>query len=578
MHGPDLLRDVGLAILGAALLGVPAHRFKLPLVLAYLAAGVLLGPHLGFGMIRSGDSIATLSEIGLILLMFILGLEIDIKKLLEAGRAVLVNGVTQVLFCIALAAPFFAWLGYRAGGGSYDLVYLAFASALSSTLVVVKILSDRMELDSLTSRISLGILVIQDLWAIGFLAIQSNLGNLEPLVLLASISRVLVLVAVAWALARYALPRGFAMIAKQPELMLVAAMAWCFGICGVANLLHLSLEMGALVAGVSIASFPYHVEIAAKVMSLRDFFITLFFVALGLQIPKPTAAVTLLAGAIVLFAVLSRVLTVFPVLHRLGYGNRASLVPALNISQVSEFSLVLASIGVGYGHISQDVLSAFVLALVATILISSAVIPNTHAIYLSANEWLHKLGFRDLAEKGAGGAQEGPVRASPGVVLLGFHREASSLFQTLLQREMQEITSRILIVDFNPEAHHKLKKMGVACKYADISNFDTLRNIGLETAEILVSTIPDHLLKGTSNLKLLRGLKKIAPSAKVIVTAETFESAREMYAQGADYVFVPRLVSAQSLADVVESIRSGRGAGFRAAGEQLVSGWAEVIP
>src|SRR4051812_11829284 len=124
MQEAHLLRDVGISILGAALLALPAYRFKIPLILAYLSAGVLLGPHLGFGVIRSAESISTLSEIGLVLLMYILGLEIDLKKLLEAGKVVLTNGVTQVLLCVALAVPFYAWLGFKVGGGKFDLLYL----------------------------------------------------------------------------------------------------------------------------------------------------------------------------------------------------------------------------------------------------------------------------------------------------------------------------------------------------------------------------------------------------------------------------------------------------------------------
>ena len=213
--------------------------------------------------------------------------------------------MTQFLGCAALAIGFFSLLGF--GAGSFDLVYLAVACSLSSTLVVVKLLSDRMELDSLTSRISLGILVIQDLWAIAFLAVQPNLNDLRAIVLLASVARAAVLVATAALLARYVLPLIFRRIAKAPEMMLVIALAWCFAVCGLADALGLSLEMGGLVAGVSIASYPYHADIAVKISSFRDFFVTLFFVALGSRSQVPTGEVVYLAGAILVFAAFSRV-------------------------------------------------------------------------------------------------------------------------------------------------------------------------------------------------------------------------------------------------------------------------------
>ncbi|HEX4924225.1 MAG TPA: cation:proton antiporter [Bdellovibrionales bacterium] len=576
MHGADLLKDIGLSIIGAAALGLPAYLLKAPLLLAYLAAGVLLGPSLGFGLIKSAESISTLSSIGLVLLMFILGLEINLTKLLQAGKAVAVNGITQFLGCAALAFGFFGLLGYKAGGGNFELVYLAVACSLSSTLIVVKVLSDRMEIDTLTSRITLGILVLQDLWAITFLAIQPNLNDLQASVLAMSLGRGALLVVASWLAARFVLPVVFARVAKSPELMLVMAIAWCCAVCGLASTLHLSLEMGGLIAGVTIASFPYHAEIAAKVSSLRDFFITLFFVALGLQIPYPTASVWALTGLIVGFVLVSRFLTMFPVLYGMKYGNRGGLIPALNLSQVSEFSLVLVALGVSYGHVRNDILSAFVLALVITALLSSVVIPKGHSFYRLMNPLLEKLGLKDtVSEAGASGnVIELHPRAK--VVLLGFYREGSSLLFELLKRQPDTTKKNLFVVDFNPEAHQLLKNMGIHCMYGDISHSDTLKHLELEHAEALVCTIPDHQLKGTSNLKLLRNLRSMAPEAKVIVTAETFESAAEMYAEGAAYVFLPRMLAAQHLADVLEKIEQGQVAELRQSAE-LFTGRKEVV-
>ena len=169
------------------------------------------------------------------------------------------------------------------------MLYLAVACSLSSTLIVVKILSDKMEMDTITSRITLGILVLQDLWAIGFLALQPDLTNLKVMALILSAGKASVLVFCSWCCARFGLPIIFLKAAKRPELMLILAMAWCFAVCSLADFLGLSLEMGALIAGVSIASFPYKLDVAAKISSLRDFFITLFFVGLGLQITMPTS-------------------------------------------------------------------------------------------------------------------------------------------------------------------------------------------------------------------------------------------------------------------------------------------------
>ncbi|HYX33429.1 MAG TPA: cation:proton antiporter [Oligoflexus sp.] len=576
MDNHSLVTDVALSILGAAALGLPAYLLRLPLVLAYLAAGLILGPSLGLGLVRDPQSIATLSEIGLVLLMFILGLEIDLRKLMRAGRAVLINGVTQFAGCTGLALGMFYLLGYQNRGNDYTLTYLAIAGSLSSTLVVVKVLSDRLELDLMTSRITLGILVLQDLWAISFLALQPNLDQLAADTIFLSLAKAVFLISASWLAARYVLPHVFQRIGKQPELVLVAAMGWCFGISGLAGWMQLSREMGALVAGISIAAFPYHTDIAAKITSLRDFFITLFFVALGMQIPSPSMGVITLAGWLTFFVIFSRLLTVSPVLFILGYGSRGSLVPAINLGQMSEFSLVLATLGVSLGHVPRDFLSACILTLVASFLISSVLMPKVHVIHNFLSPWFEKLRIREpepVKEQ-----TDEAERKVPRIVLLGFYREASSFLEELTRRHTQTFLQDVLVVDYNPETLAKLHERNVQAVYGDVAHSETLRHLHLDKAAIIISTVPDHLFKGTSNLKLLRTLQDLAPQAMHIVTAETIDAARQMYAQGASYVFIPRIVAAHYLVDVIERIQSNRLDAIKQGAEKFISKWQETLP
>lgn len=576
MHELDVLRDIGIAIAAAAVVALGFHLARLPLLLGYLAAGVLIGPHLGLGFIQGAENIATISEIGLILLMFILGLEIDLGKLAQAGRAVVVNGVVQFAGCVALGLGFFALLGHRNGGGGHELTYLAVATALSSTLVVVKLLSSRMELDTLTSRITLGVLVLQDLWAIAFLAVQPNLSALAPSALALSAGKAVLLVATGLLAAWKLLPPVLRVAARQPELLLVAVIAWCAAMCGLAGRLQLSLEMGALVAGVSIATFPYHVDVVAKVSALRDFFVTLFFVGLGLQVPVPDAEVLGLTAAIVGFVLVSRLLTVFPVLYAMRYGVRASLVPAINLSQVSEFALVVVALGVEHGHVRPPLVSAFVLAMVATALLSSTAIPKADALVRILRPLLARLGMGDRTIEERPGDPAGA--APPTVVLLGFYREASSLLRELLVRHPYDLPARLLVVDFNPESIRRLEAAGVPCVFGDVSHVDTLRHLGLERARVLVSTLPDHQLRGITNLELVRVLRALAPDATVVVTAETLESARAMYAAGADYVFTPRLLAASHLAELVDHVHAGTVGPFREESRRRLERTAELLP
>lgn len=571
-----ILADIGKAIIAAAAIGLPSYYIGIPLILSYLIAGVVIGPHLGLGLIQDSSSIENISEIGLVLLMFILGLEINLKKLLQAGRVVTISGAVQIIGCLIGGYVFFSFLGYNAE--TYEVLYLAVACSLSSTLIIVKILSDKMDLDSLPSRITLGILILQDFVAIAFLALQPNLSHFGVYAISISLSKVIILITISWALARYILPKLFIKASCQAELMLLLAMAWCFSMCGLAAYLGLSLEMGALVAGISIASFPYHLDVVAKISSLRDFFITLFFVSLGLQIPMPTFEVLKLALLIIIFVLSSRIITIFPTLHKLGYANRSSLLPALNLSQISEFSIVLTSLGVAYRHIPPEFLSAFIIALVATALISSFLIPSAHSIYMKLNFILERLGFTDHISAKVKKEDSMDFKTQASTILLGFYREASSLLFEMQKRYPKEFVDSVLIVDFNPESHQELKKIGINCLYGDISHVDTLRSLNLHTTKIIISSIADRNLKGITNLKLLKLLKQLAPESYIIVTAENIKSALEMYQEGATYVFVPRLTGATHLIEIIEGLSINNSHLFREDAINNIKNRLEVIP
>ncbi|MDP1583760.1 MAG: cation:proton antiporter, partial [Bradyrhizobium sp.] len=280
MH--ELIRDITFCILFAWGIGLLAHFFRQPLILAYLIAGFIIGPF-GMGWVHSQDSISVISELGLIFMLFMIGLEIDLKKIVRAGRVILFAAGGQLVGACLLGILFFMGIGL----GGFDALYLTIACALASTVIIVKVLYEKRELDTLPGRITLGVLVLQDIFAILFLAVQPSLADLQVSVILLSVGRVGVLVATALVLSRYVLPKLFHQIARRPELILLGALAWCFLIGEIAERLHLSREMGSLVAGVSRSTFPYALDVTAKDTTLRDFFITLFFVALGMTIPIP---------------------------------------------------------------------------------------------------------------------------------------------------------------------------------------------------------------------------------------------------------------------------------------------------
>ncbi len=418
----DLLSGIAICVGAAALLALVSWRLHQPLILAYLLAGVVIGP-IGFRWVTDLASIQTVAEIGLILLLFVIGLEIDLKKLAAAGAPMLVTGALQVPICIALGLGYFALLGARVGGGDYSLIYLAACMSLSSTLVVVKILNDRMELDTLPGRITLGVLVIQDLWAVVMLAVQPNISNPDLLPLALSLWKGALLVVGGLALSKYVLPYLFRSVAKAPELVLVTALAWCFFLAGAASFIGLSREMGALIAGVSLSTFPYNLDVMAKATSIRDFFVTLFFVALGMQIPVPTPRVLLLVLGASVFVIVSRAVVV-PILYILRLGLRNSFVPAINLAQVSEFSIVIAFLGVSAKphQISTDILTVVILTFAVTSVASTYMINASHFIQNALTSALKAIGLKDLdADK----AQAEEAEDHYPVIFLGFFRDAS---------------------------------------------------------------------------------------------------------------------------------------------------------
>ena len=571
-HG--LVASIGASIIVASVLGYVANLLRQPLLLAYIAAGVVIGPKMGLGLVASESDIQVIAEVGLILLLFMIGLEIDIKKLLESGKSLVVTGVSQFLLSVALGLGFFSLLGYSVGGGNYDLAYLAVCCAISSTTIVVKLLYEKFELDTLAGRITLGVLVFQDVWAIVFLGLQPNLAQPAVHEILWSFGKGALLIAASLLLAKYALGRVFEKVAKLPELVLVASLGWVFLICAGANYLGLSLEMGALIAGVAISTFPYNLDVIAKIVSIRDFFVTLFFVGLGMLIPNPLEDLGILAvaGVAALFLIVSRFLVVFPILYFLRSGLRVSLLVPINLAQISEFALVIAAIGINMGHIGPEVLSVVIFVFAVTSITSTYMIAYSHPLQRMMSGALKRVGIKDIPEVAA----ESLPAAPKDIAILGFYRVASALIAEL-RAQGGQMLDRLLVVDFNPVARRELQALGVKSVYGDISHMETLQHAGIADVKVVLCTIPDSILKGTHNLRLIRQVRKLAPQAKLLVTAETTKAALGMYQEGADYVLVPGMVAARQLVPVIARLLAADQARLKQAESEELSRRQEIL-
>ena len=567
----SLVTDIAICIIAAWVVAVVSQVARQPLLLAYLVAGFTVGPN-GLKLITDATDIQTISTIGLSLLLFMIGLEIDLKKMLSAGRVITLTAGAQILGCVI-----FGWLVFGLVGPAQnhlEALYLAVAAAMSSTVIIVKILYDKRELETLAGRVTLGVLVLQDIATILFLALQPNLKNPSAGVMVFAVWHVILLLAVAFLASRFVLPPVFKFIARLPELVLVGALAWCFALAGFADYLKLSTAMGALIAGVMLSTFPYTLDVAAKVTSLRDFFVTLFFVGLGMLIPVPTVTYVLWTLFLCLVLIVSRLVTVFPILYSMWQGYRVSLLPAINLCQMSELSLVLLALGKASGDVSDNVIGIAAFAFAFLAIGSTYAILGNDSLLRHATPWFKKMELHDLDHTAFLSRADAQPRR---ICLLGFSWTASSLLAEI-ERNRPDLLPEIAVIDFNPVVHEKLKQQEIHTIYGDITARDVLHHAGVAHAEVVICSLPNMVLKGANNLKILRQLRELNPHGKIIVHAELLSDVPALYEAGASFVTAPRLLEAADLLHALEAADKNRLEEKRRDQEMLLKERREVIP
>jgi len=572
---PPLVQDIGVALFLSGFLAILFARIKFPPIAGFILAGIIAGP-LGLALITDPANIDTISQLGFVLLLFMIGLELDLGKLLKSGRTLLTTGLLQfpliVLFGVVISY-LLALIGFSVLFPTYLAhIYFGLVIAFSSTLLVVKLFQEAFELDTVPGRIALGLLVIEDVWAIVVILLQPNLESPHILPILESFAGIVVLAVIAAVVSSTLIPIIFRWIARSPEIILIGAISWCFAMVflganfdtithfffGMEFHLNVGSGMSALIAGTTIASLPYATEIVTKVGVVRDFFITLFFIGLGLAIPLPSGwMVPILAIIIAISAIAARQVVVFPLLYFTGLDRRNAEVAAIRLAQISEFSLVIAFLGVQQGHISHDLSSAIIFAFIITALGTGPLYHAAYQIYDWVTPILKSLGFKDPP------AAEKDERTDWKIALLGFHRVASSLLYEIARDEPQ-LARDTLVIDFNVALHDEIRQLGAHVEYGDLSNPDTLHHAGIDRARIIISTVPDDLMRGIDNRRLVENVRRLNPSAVIIANAIAFADCRPIYEAGADYVYLSRLETARGLNDALDSALKGSLADYRA--------------
>jgi len=598
-----MMRNIAYGTLAAGSLAYLMHMLNQPLLLGYLLGGVLVGP-IGLQLIVDQHEIETMSELGLIFLLFMIGLELNMEELAHLGSKVFVSGLLQFPICVLLHLGIIAvvsYCGLQVGEGPLASLYVAVSCGLSSTMVVVKQLQDKQETTTAAGRISIGILIFQDMWAIVVLAIQPNIDHPEVLGILRTFITMLGLVGVAFVYAKYVMPRLLASASKVTEMMLVLSLSWCFFVCTAAILpfVNLSMELAALIAGASLATFPYSIELNAKIRYIRDFFITLYFVALGMQIPLPTIHVVLTALGATFMVLVVRWAGIFVPIYVLGGGGRPATITTVNLSQVSEFALVICAIGYEKGHIHKETLTILIWTFLLLAVMASYLINANSAIYsflyscIEREDWkdAHRrtsirtstrsqrpLTFNDKQEtmevdEEAGEQEieedeEDEKDSKRDILALGLFTIGHALVK-ILEKDNPNLIGRMHVIDLNTEQAQALKARGLGASYGDISSLDVLSHAMASAPKVVLSMIPDTMLRGVTNLRLLELSAQLWPETQFIGTAENQSQARELYQAGAAYVLMPVDLSAQRLATVLggakdvsdlrESLRSLQG-------------------
>ncbi len=530
----NLFTSIGVIIVIATFFAYIARLFKQPFILAYIITGIIIGPVLG--LITNSETIATLSEIGIAFLLFIVGLEIDLKKLKNVAVVSSLGGIIQILILFTLGYIISMFFGFV----NVNAVYIGLILAFSSTMVVVKLLSDKKEVDTLHGRIIIGFLLMEDFFAILALSILST-SRLSFYPIAMSLLKFMIFLFVSFVIVRFLIKKVMKFAAKSQELFFLVSVGLLFLFSLFALYLNISIIIGSFIAGVVLGNLPYNIEIKGKVKSLKDFFSTIFFVSLGLELSLTdiTDIIKPLIIFIIFIAVCKPVLTMF-LCSFFGYRKRPSFLTAISLAQISEFSLIIVTQGLLLGHIGQGVFSLAVIIAIVTMTITSYTISFDNKLYLFFSKYI---GIFDRIGRKSSQLEYVPKRKDIDVILCGFNRIGYSIY-----RVIKKLRKRLLVIDYNPEIVRDLIKKKIPCIYGDIGDLEVVNMLNLKEIKMLISTVPDKY----DNLMLIRKAKGEKKNTIIFVTASQVDDALELYDAGADYVILPHFLGGEHASVLIE--------------------------
>lgn len=531
-------------ILGASsILGYIVHKLKLPILIAYLLVGLVIATVTLFD-VRSSEILHFLPEIGIAFVLFLVGMELDLREIRSLGKPILMASTLQIIISSVAGFAIAGSLGF----GTVEAMYLGLGLAFSSTIVVIKLLLEKNDLTSLYGKLSIGILLLEDLIAVlillGLTVSPSlfNLGLQQAFPMVALVLKVVLLFGATLAINRYILPKIFDAVSESQELLFLSAIAWCFIYIAFALSLGFSVVIGAFLAGVGLASSAYHYQIQGKVKPLRDFFVTLFFVYLGTQVNfadlgKAYPAIILFT----LYAVLAKPVIFLLVLGSFGFRKHTMFQTAINLSNISEFSLIILLVGLQMGFVSTTSLTVIAVSLILSTIISSLMISKSAYLYKYVKSLIavfeRKIPHRLVQETSHYDLKDH-------VIVIGSHQVGESLVKYF----QKEATPQV-VLDFNPYQVERLLLAKIPVVFGDMGDPEVLEVLNLNEAKLIISTVPNL----TDNKLLIEEVKDRKLNIPVIVRSDSIKEAKALYRFGATFVYIPDIVSGDFLVEMLKS-------------------------
>lgn len=532
------------SILGlSSLVGFFIKNLRLPLLVAYLLVGVLLS-FLNLFDVNHTQALKLLPEIGIAIVLFLVGMELNLKELKFLGKPIVISCLIQVIISIIAGYSIASFLGFS----NVVSFYLGVGLSFSSTIVVVKLLLEKNDLASLYGKLSLGILLIEDLVAIILLMVMTigssalNTGLQNNLPLFALLAKGILFLLSTVILSKYLLPKIFRGVASSPELLFLSALSLCFIFVSVSLLVGFSVVIGAFLAGVALANSPFHYEIQGKIKPLRDFFVTLFFVYLGAQVIfSQVYEVLPMITIFVLYALVVKPIIFLLILGAFGFKKHTIFQTSLNLSNISEFSLIILLVGAQQGIVPQTALTSMALTGVISIIASSIMISQSKKIYLYSKPFISFFERKDFSHQ-TEGTLVNPIEDH--VVLIGAHRIGSEVVSFLKRQGVP-----FLVLDFNPKVVSDLVSAKIHALYGDIGDPEILEFLNLNNSKLIISTANSL----EDNLILLSEVKRRKVGAYVVARAASVLDAKKLYKAGADYVILPETISGDFITQVLKS-------------------------